>query len=132
MVEALRAKGTTIIYTTHYMEEAERLCDTVGIIDHGQIIALGSKEALVAQAFGSRSSVTMHFDRPQADISAWATAHGGTSQDSAVHCTVEKPSEIAALLDAASRDGLEILDVTLQRPNLESVFLHLTGRELRS
>jgi ABC-2 type transport system ATP-binding protein len=114
------------------MEEAERLCDTVGIIDHGQIIALGSKEALVAQAFGSRSSVTMHFDRPQADISAWATAHGGTSQDSAVHCTVEKPSEIAALLDAASRDGLEILDVTLQRPNLESVFLHLTGRELRS
>ena len=132
MVEALRAKGTTIIYTTHYMEEAERLCDTVGIIDHGQIIALGSKEALVAQAFGSRSSVTMHFDRPQADISAWATAHGGTSQDSAVHCTVEKPSEIAALLDAASRDGLEILDVTLQRPNLESVFLHLTGKELRS
>jgi ABC-2 type transport system ATP-binding protein len=114
------------------MEEAERLCDTVGIIDHGQIIALGSKEALVAQAFGSRSSVTMHFDRHQADLSAWAAAHSGTSQDSAVHCTVEKPSEIAALLDAASRDGLEILDVTLQRPNLESVFLHLTGKELRS
>lgn len=131
MVEALRAKGTTIIYTTHYMEEAERLCDTIGIIDHGQIIALGSKGALVAQAFGSRSSVTMHFDRHQADLSAWAAAHSGTSQDSAVHCTVEKPSEIAALLDAASRDGLEILDVTLQRPNLESVFLHLTGKELR-
>ena len=132
MVEALRAKGTTVIYTTHYMEEAERLCDTVGIIDHGQIIALGSKEALVAQAFGSHSSVTMHFDRHQADLSAWAATHSGTSQDSAVHCTVEKPSEIGPLLDAASRDGLEILDVTLQRPNLESVFLHLTGKELRS
>lgn len=67
MVEALRAEGTTIIYTTHYMKEAERLCDTIGIIDHGQIIALGAKEALVAQAFGSRSSVTMHFDRHQTD-----------------------------------------------------------------
>jgi len=132
MVEALRAQGMTIIYTTHYMEEAERLCDTIGIIDHGRIIALGSKEVLVAQAFGSKSSVTMHFDRHGADLAAWAAAHGGTSENSAVHCTIEKPSEIAALLDAASRDGLEILDVSLQRPNLESVFLHLTGKELRS
>ena len=59
MVEALRGAGTTIIYTTHYMEEAERLCDWIAIIDHGQIIAQGTKEALVAQSFGSRSSVTM-------------------------------------------------------------------------
>jgi ABC-2 type transport system ATP-binding protein len=132
MVEALRAQGMTIIYTTHYMEEAERLCDTIGIIDHGRIIALGSREALVAQAFGSKSSVTMRFDHHQADLGPWAAAHNGTSEDSSVHCTIEKPSEIAALLDAASRDGLEILDVTLQRPNLESVFLHLTGKELRS
>jgi len=132
MVEALRAQGMTIIYTTHYMEEAERLCDTIAIIDHGRIIALGSKEALVAQAFGSRSSVTIHFNRHQTNLGAWAAAHGGTSEDSAVHCTIEKPSEIAALLDAASRDGFEILDVTLQRPNLESVFLYLTGKELRS
>lgn len=132
MVEALRDEGTTIIYTTHYMEEAERLCDTIAIIDHGQIIALGSREALVAQTFGSRSSVTMHFGLRQVDLAAWAAAHGGTSQDSTINCTIEKPSEVAALIDAASRDGLEILDVTLQRPNLESVFLHLTGKELRS
>jgi hypothetical protein len=49
-----------------------------------------------------------------------------------VLCSVEKPAEIADLLDAASRDGLEILDVTMQRPNLESVFLALTGKDLRS
>lgn len=132
MVENLRTHGMTIIYTTHYMEEAERLCDTIGIIDHGRIIALGSKKTLVAQAFGSRSSVTMHFGHHPADLAAWAAAHGGTSSDSSVHCTIEKPSEIGPLLDAATRDGLEVVDVSLQRPNLESVFLHLTGKELRS
>jgi ABC-2 type transport system ATP-binding protein len=135
MVEGLRAQGMTIIYTTHYMEEAERLCDTIGIIDHGRIIALGSKEELVAQAFGSRSTVTMHFadDRDhRSDLGAWAAAHGGTFEDSSVRWTIERPSEIGALLEAASRDGLEIHDLTLQHPNLESVFLHLTGKELRS
>jgi ABC-2 type transport system ATP-binding protein len=132
MVEALRAEGATIIYTTHYMEEAERLCDTIAIIDHGRIIALGSKAELVAQAFGTRSSVVMHFAPTHADLVAWAAAHNATAQDSTVHCSVEKPSEIAALLDAATRDQLEVSDVTLQRPNLESVFLHLAGKELRA
>jgi ABC-2 type transport system ATP-binding protein len=132
MVEALRKGGTTIIYTTHYMEEAERLCDWIAIIDHGQIIAEGTKEALVSQSFGSRSSVTMHFGATQADLAAWTGARGGTAQDGVVHCSVEKPAEIADWLDAASREGLEVLDVTLQRPNLESVFLHLTGKELRA
>jgi len=132
MVEALRAGGTTVIYTTHYMEEAERLCDRVAIIDHGAIIAQGTKEALVAQSFGSRSSVAMHLGATHADLPRWAAAHGGTVQDGVFHGSVEKPAEIAALLEAASRDGLEVLDVTLQRPNLESVFLHLTGKELRA
>jgi ABC-2 type transport system ATP-binding protein len=132
MVEALRASGATIIYTTHYMEEAERLCETIAIIDHGRIIALGSQEALVAQAFGTRSSVVMHFAPTRADLAAWAAARNATAQDSTVHCSVEKPSEIAALLDAAARDHLEVSDLVLQRPNLESVFLHLTGKELRA
>jgi ABC-2 type transport system ATP-binding protein len=132
MVESLRSQGTTIIYTTHYMEEAERLCETIAIIDHGRIIALGTKEALVAQAFGSRSSVIMHFGSTDADLVAWAAARGATARDCVVHCTVEKPAEITGLLEAAGRDGLEVLDVTLQRPNLESVFLHLTGKELRA
>jgi ABC-2 type transport system ATP-binding protein len=132
MVEKLRNEGTTVIYTTHYMEEAERLCDTIAIIDHGRIIALGTKHDLVAQSFGSRSSVTMHFGTNHADLTAWAAARGARSQDSVVYCTIEKPSEVSLLIDAATRDGLELLDVTLQRPNLESVFLHLTGKELRS
>jgi ABC-2 type transport system ATP-binding protein len=112
MVEALRSSGTTIIYTTHYMEEAERLCDWIAIID--------------------RSSVMMRFGVTRADLRAWAAAHEGTAEDGVVHCSVEKPAEIAELLEAASRDGLEVLDVALQRPNLESVFLHLTGKDLRA
>ncbi|MGC2637160.1 MAG: ABC transporter ATP-binding protein [Acidobacteriaceae bacterium] len=132
MVEALRDDGATIIYTTHYMEEAERLCDSIAIIDHGRIIALGSKEALVIQAFGTRSSVVMHVGPTTTDLAAWAAALGGTATDNSVLVSVEKPAEIAALLEAAARDRLEILDVTLQRPNLESVFLHLTGKELRA
>jgi ABC-2 type transport system ATP-binding protein len=137
MVEALRGAGTTIIYTTHYMEEAERLCDWIAIIDHGQIIAQGTKEALVARSFGSRSSVTMHVGVTRVDLAAWALTRGGTAQGEpgqagVVLFSVEKPAEIADLLEAASRDGLEVLDVTLQRPNLESVFLRLTGKELRA
>jgi ABC-2 type transport system ATP-binding protein len=132
MVEALRGEGATIIYTTHYMEEAERLCDTIAIIDHGQIIALGSKEELVAQTFGTRSAVVMHFAKTETDLAAWAAAHNATAQDASVHCSVEKPSELAALLEAAARDHLEVSDLALQRPNLESVFLHLTGKELRA
>jgi ABC-2 type transport system ATP-binding protein len=132
MVEALRSHGATIIYTTHYMEEAERLCDWIAIIDHGQIIAQGTKEELIFRSFGARSSVTMHMGVTRIDLPAWAAARGGTAHDSAVHCSIEKPAEIAGLLEAASRDGLEVLDVTMQRPNLESVFLHLTGKELRA
>ncbi|HTV81954.1 MAG TPA: ABC transporter ATP-binding protein [Acidobacteriaceae bacterium] len=132
MVEALHAEGATIIYTTHYMEEAERLCDTIAVIDHGRIIALGSKEALVGQVFGTRSWVTMRVAPGPVDLAAWAAVQGGTAQENTVLVSVERPSAIGALLEAAARDRLEVLDVTLQRPNLESVFLHLTGKELRA
>jgi ABC-2 type transport system ATP-binding protein len=61
MVAELRGQGATIVYTTHYMEEAERLCDTIAIIDHGRVIAQGAKEELVEQSFGRRSDVLMRF-----------------------------------------------------------------------
>jgi ABC-2 type transport system ATP-binding protein len=131
MVEALRAAGTSIIYTTHYMEEAERLCDTIAIVDHGHIIAQGTREELVARSFGGRSDVVMRFGAGAPNAGEWARARGGAAEDGVAHFTVERPTEIAGLLDAASRDGLEVIDVTLRRPNLESVFLQLTGRDLR-
>ncbi|HVN04384.1 MAG TPA: ABC transporter ATP-binding protein [Bryobacteraceae bacterium] len=131
MVEELRGHGATIIYTTHYMEEAERLCDSIAIIDHGRIIAQGSKEELVEQSFGRQSDVLMRFASSVENAAAWVAARNGIVDGGAAHFAINQPAEIATLLDAAGRDGLEVIDVTLRRPNLESVFLHLTGRELR-
>lgn len=131
MIEALRAEGTAIIYTTHYMEEAERLCDRIAIIDHGRIIASGTNEELVRNSFATRSQVFARFDGSQAEISAWVEGHGGRMVDSTAEFTIERSTEIGRLLDDAAAAGLELVDVSLKRPNLESVFLHLTGRELR-
>jgi ABC-2 type transport system ATP-binding protein len=131
MIEALRAGGTAIVYTTHYMEEAERLCDRIAIIDHGRIIALGTNEELVHNAFASRSQVTARFAGTFGEIAAWVERRGGRMVDSAAQFTIENSVEIAGLLEDAAHDGLELADVSLRRPNLESVFLHLTGRELR-
>jgi ABC-2 type transport system ATP-binding protein len=131
MVEGLRGDGTTVIYTTHYMEEAERLCDAIAIIDHGKVIAQGPKEELVEQSFGRRSDVLMRFAADVDNLAAWAGAHGGALDNGVAHFAVAQPTDIATLLDAAAHDGLEVIDVVLRRPNLESVFLHLTGRELR-
>jgi ABC-2 type transport system ATP-binding protein len=131
MIEALRAAGTALVYTTHYMEEAERLCDRVAIIDHGRIIAQGTNQELVHNAFASRSQVLARFANPVDRVAAWVENHGGRMVDSIAEFTIERSIEIAALLDSAAHDGLELEDVSLRRPNLESVFLHLTGRELR-
>ncbi|HLY41388.1 MAG TPA: ABC transporter ATP-binding protein [Terracidiphilus sp.] len=131
MIEALKAEGTAIIYTTHYMEEAERLCDRIAIIDHGHIIAAGSGDELVRSAFASRSQVVARFDGEPERIAQWVETHHGRLVDSTAQFTIQRSTEIASLLDDAAKAGLELVDVSMRRPNLESVFLHLTGRELR-
>lgn len=131
MIEALRGQGKSILYTTHYMEEAERLCSRIAVIDHGRIIAEGTDEELVRNAFGNSTRVVAHFTGPADGLAAWVAARGGQLTDGAAHFTIERPAEIAALLDGATEAGFEPADVSLRRPNLESVFLHLTGRELR-
>lgn len=131
MIEKLHDEGTAIIYTTHYMEEAERLCDRVAIVDHGRVIALGTNEELVQNVFASRSQVLARFAGPVDGFAAWVAQRGGQLVNSTAQFTVDRPTEIAGLLDDAAGAGLEVVDVSLRRPNLESVFLHLTGRELR-
>jgi ABC-2 type transport system ATP-binding protein len=131
MIEALRAAGAAVIYTTHYMEEAERLCDRIAIIDHGRIIAEGTKDELVASSFGTRSQVLARFAGSAEAIAAWAAQNGGRVTDATVELTIEQAAEITRLLEDARQAGLELVDVSLRKPNLESVFLHLTGRELR-
>lgn len=131
MIETLGATGMSIIYTTHYMEEAERLCDRIAIVDHGRIIAQGTRDELVRNAFAARSEVIAHFREPGVRVEEWVEKRGGRYVEGTGQFTIEHPSEIATLLDAAAKAGHELVDVSLRKPNLESVFLHLTGRELR-
>jgi len=130
MVEELRAQGVSVIYTTHYMEEAERLCDRVAIIDHGKIIAMGAQADLVRQSFGTRSELTVYCD----DAADWAASMGGapSAGGGSYRFTVTDPAlEIAKILESARAKSIRVRDLTFKAPNLESVFLHLTGRELR-
>ncbi|HKF48610.1 MAG TPA: ABC transporter ATP-binding protein [Terracidiphilus sp.] len=131
MIEMLRGRGMAVLYTTHYMEEAERLCDRIAIIDHGKIIAEGTNEELVRNAFGTRTEVAARFGGEPQVVAAWVEQRGGRMNAGTAQFTIERPGEIAPLLEEASTRGLAIDDVSLRRPNLESVFLHLTGRELR-
>jgi ABC-2 type transport system ATP-binding protein len=131
MIEKLHAEGMSIIYTTHYMEEAERLCDRIAIVDHGKVIAQGTHAELVQNVFGARSEVLARFAGNEEKMAAWVSARGGQATDGLAVFTVGHPTEIAGLLEGAAKAGLELIDVSLRRPNLESVFLHLTGRELR-
>jgi len=107
-VERLRAEGVTIVYTTHYMEEAQRLCSRVAIVDHGRLLALDTVEGLL-RAHGGRTVV--HVDR----------AAGEERIDSA-----DPIADLTRVL--ASGDAL---GVRMTRPDLQSVFLSLTGRSLR-
>jgi ABC-2 type transport system ATP-binding protein len=131
MIEALRAQGSSILYTTHYMEEAEHHCDRIAIIDHGKIIIEGSHDDLVRNVFGTSSQVLARFVGPIEEITAWVDSRGGRVGNGAAQFTVQHPTEIASLLDDAAAHRFEVADVSLRRPNLESVFLHLTGRGLR-
>jgi len=131
MIEALRNRGMTIIYTTHYMEEAERLADRIAIVDHGRIIALDTHQALIQACFPASAQVIARFSVASPALSVWTTTHGGSLKDSTAEFAIDHPTDLARLLESSAAAGLELEDLALRRPNLESVFLHLTGRELR-
>lgn len=122
-IEALKAQGCTLLYTTHYMEEAERLCDRVAIMDHGKILAVGPVEQLI-EDHGGLAVV-------QADLAGEvdsAVTLPGHLQGRRLSIETERPFEAMAQLGGL---GLEIEELRLQRPDLERVFLQLTGRSLR-
>ena len=123
----LLAQGKTLLLTTHFMEEAERLCSRVAIMDHGRIIAEGAPEALIVQHIEPQVVEVYGEDAP-----AWAEHHGRAMTErcettgETIFCYTHDPAPLIADLDG--RSGLRYLH---RRANLEDVFLKLTGRELR-
>ncbi len=122
-IEQLKREGRTIIYTTHYMEEAQRLCNRVAIMDHGRILALDTVEELIRQ-HGGRSVVTAELERPPADPSSLPGKLEGTSLRFETHAPLEDVGRLA-------QTGLRFTTLHVDRADLESVFLTLTGRRLR-
>lgn len=134
-IEQLSRQGMAVLYTTHYMEEAERLCDRVGIIDQGQIKAEGTQRELV-QMVGQKDKVTIDGTGPLAAVRDRLAAELGVFEASIESERIELLVKDAAgalprLLTTASEAGMSITGVSVAEPNLEAVFLHLTGKALR-
>ncbi|MFQ5522652.1 MAG: ATP-binding cassette domain-containing protein [Acidimicrobiia bacterium] len=134
-VEALSSEGMAVIYTTHYMEEAERLCDRVGIIDEGRVVAEGTRRELVSLV-GQRDKVSIG---GAGDVDAAVSAVGSvagvvevSSSDHTIEALVDGASKLLPeVLARAASAGWSITSVEVVEPNLEAVFLHLTGKALR-
>ena len=134
-VEHLSDEGMAVLYTTHYMEEAERLCDRVGIIDLGLIKAEGTRRELI-QMIGQRDRVRLQASGPcEAGVEALASlpvVKEAGVRDGGIEMLVDDAGTwIAEILGKVSGAGVSVSSVDVDEPNLESVFLHLTGRALR-
>jgi ABC-2 type transport system ATP-binding protein len=134
-VKELNKKGMTIIYTSHYMEEAEHLCDRIYVMDHGKVIASGTKEDL-KNLMGGDDIVSLGTDR--ADEGFLKTLRGNLKvkdvdqKDGSIILRVQKDSDILSdIFEAASASGVKLKSLDVKTPTLEDVFLYLTGRALR-
>jgi ABC-2 type transport system ATP-binding protein len=132
---ALRARGRTILLTTHYMDEAERLCDRIAIVDHGRIIALGTPRELIAQTGGEHLVEVAFAEGRTIDESALRELPGVVSvrRDGDAYClsATEPHVTIPALLQRVQGESLELAQLTTRHASLEDVFVTLTGRHLR-
>jgi len=134
-VSGLSSAGMAVLYTTHYMEEAERLCDRVGIIDHGNLIAEGTRRELVGMV-GEFDSVSL---TASGDVSAVAQAlatmdfvkKASVTEDGIDLVVSDARDNLPGILAEAAAQGVAIKSVEVTEPDLEAVFLHLTGRALR-
>jgi len=134
-VEELRAGGMSILYTTHYMEEAERLCDRIGIIDEGKILAEGTRRELVGMV-GQLDRVTLTATGPLAIAAEALRGIEGVADATVAEGSIEVTAEVARtllpqIIQVAAGAGATISSVEVVEPDLEAVFLHLTGKALR-
>jgi ABC-2 type transport system ATP-binding protein len=134
LLEELKSERRTILLTTHYIEEAERLCDRVAIIDEGRIVAIDSPRKLQAQSRNASSIVvTCATPFPQ-QRPAWAEATQSATDASGRTLTVHSRRPAATVVDLVrwiDQQNLELTDIHLKQPTLEDVFIELTGKSLR-
>jgi len=133
VVEKLHNEGMTIIYTTHYMEEAERLCDRIGIIDNGEIIAQGTLDEL-KKSGSMKETVMISFtnltdERYTAIVKEWKDIQ---RFDDTIHFdSMNIQGDLSKIILKCNEAGLDILHIDIQKVNLEIIFLNLTGKQLR-
>ena len=136
VLELKQDHGTTILYTTHYMEEAQELSDRVGIIHHGRIIALGTPDELI-QTIHTEDTLRLHVGVSKVSASAvdalkqvrgvkQVLLEGDTIMLSLLHA----PKVLPEILHIVEESGISVVSLTVQQPNLETVFLRLTGQRL--
>jgi ABC-2 type transport system ATP-binding protein len=136
-IQELNQEGMTVLYTTHYMEEAEELSNRIGIIDHGNLIAVGSQAELTKQV-GTLDTVRLQFNSNlgQQELQGHLAAIHGVKNvvmdENGAILQVEKGQEILpALIETTNSHNFRLRGIDIQEPNLEALFLHLTGRALR-
>lgn len=137
MVKELRDQGMTVLYTTHYMEEAEELSDRVGIMDHGKLIALGT-QAELTKVVGQQETLRLHLGEghlAEDHLGLFGDIHGvlsATALNGEMALSVTQAEEaLPGVISKANAAALPIRSIDIEEPNLEAVFLHLTGRALR-
>ena len=135
LIQELRAEKRTIVMTTHYIEEAERLCDRVAIVDSGQIIASGSPRELQSKS-ENQAAIEITFSKPLpfGELPNWPhTIRSVLNQDRRkIKVTTEHPARtLVEMVKWIDSQGIELDDVHLSRPTLEDVFIELTGKKLR-
>lgn len=133
VVRRMKAEGRTVLLTTHYMDEAEALCDRLAIMDHGQVIAFGTPASLIAQ-LALPSVVELAFDGAAPDPAAFSAWLGEAVERRSDLWEIPTPDPKALLpriLETAEAAGVPYQQIHIRRATLEDVFLHQTGRSLR-
>ncbi len=136
MIRELSQLGMTVIYTTHYLEEAEQLCDRIGVIDKGRMVALGDKEELIAQV-GHHDFVRFQLPEAQraallATCTSWIGYFAAAQKKGKMEIEAQDGAELLPYLQAWLKEqNLPLDQLEIERPNLETLYLKLTGRDLR-
>jgi ABC-2 type transport system ATP-binding protein len=130
VVRDIRERGKTVVLTTHYMEEAEALCDRVAIIDHGRIIALDTVPGLVS-AFAGDSTLRLTLDRPAPVTLASVEGVSSVNTDAGATVIRGRGAFVQSVLANLTETGVTVRDMATESPGLEDVFLNVTGRSMR-